>query len=159
MTQQRARADLIAAVDDLWAAVGELVLIALEDAPSPSDLVVVDDLVDTVSGLQGDVAACRDLAMLAELQHQLTGASLRYWRGIRAYEPTAQLRSAVRRRGGEWTAWLGSVQESAVRCEAPLRAAESACHAAWAELTEAQQPPHRDPETPLNRSDDIRRTP
>lgn len=168
MTQQRARADLIAALDDLWAAVGELVLIALEDAPSPSDLVVVDDLVDTVSGLQGDVAACRDLAsasprlsaaMLAELQHQLTGASLRYWRGIRAYEPAAQLRSAARRRGGEWTAWLGSVQDSAARCEAPLRAAESACHTAWAELAEAQQPPHQDPEPPLNRSDDIRRKP
>jgi hypothetical protein len=157
MTQQRARADLIATMDDLWAAVGELVLIALEDAPSPSDLVVVDDLVDTVSGLQGDVAGCRDLvsaspalsaAMLAELQRQLACASLRYWRGLRAYEPTARLRSAARRRGREWTAWLGSVQDSASRCEAPLRAAESACHTAWAEIAEAQQPPRRDPQTP-----------
>jgi hypothetical protein len=156
MTQQSARVDLIAAVDDLWAAVGELVLITLEDAPSPSDLAVVDDLVDTVSGLQGDVAACRDLlapacqalpaATLAELQHQLAGASLRYWRGIRAYEPAAHLRSAVRRRGGEWAAWLRSVHESSARCEAPLRAAESVCHSAWAELTEAQRPPNRDPE-------------
>jgi hypothetical protein len=169
MTQQRARADLVAAVHDLWAAVGELVLIALEDTPSPSDLVVVDDLVDAVSGLQGDVAACQDLLApisltlsmqtMAALQHQLAAASFRYWRGIRAYEPTAQLRSAARRRGGEWTAWLGSVQESAARCEAPLWAAESACNSAWVELTEAQRPPHPDPETALNRSDDIRRTP
>jgi hypothetical protein len=146
MTQHGARADLSTATSELWTAVCELVLIALEDTPSPSDLAVVDDLVDTVSGLQGDVAACRDLlapaapvlsvTMLAELQHQLAVAALRYWRGIRAYESAAQLRSAVRRRGGEWGAWLGSVHESAARCEAPLRAVESACHLAWAELSE-----------------------
>lgn len=155
MTQQRARAELIRAVEDLWSAVCELVLITLEDAPSPSDLAVVDDFVDSVSALQGDVAACRELLspdspalsvpMLADLQHQFAETSLRYWRGIRAYEPMAQLRSAARRRGGEWTAWFGSVQESATRCEAPLRAAEAACHVAWGELAEAQKHPARDP--------------
>ncbi len=147
MTRQRARAELVGAVDALWSAVCELVLIALEDAPRPSDLAVVDDLVDSVSGLQGDVAACRDLltpgspavsaASLAQLQHQVAEASYRYWRAIRAYEPVAQLRRAARSRGGEWTAWLASVQESAARCEAPLWATEAACHAAWSELVEA----------------------
>jgi hypothetical protein len=147
MTRQRAHAELAGAVGDLWSAVGELVLITLEDAPRPADLAVVDDLVDQVSGLQGDVAACRGLlapgpqalsaAALAQLQHLLAGAARRYWRGLRAYEPTAQLRRAARARGGEWTAWLRSVQESAVRCEEPLQAAEDACFAGWTELTEA----------------------
>ena len=98
--------------------------------------------------------------MLADLQHQLTEASLRYWRGIRAYEPMTQLRSATRRRGGEWAAWFGSVQESATRCEAPLRRAEAACHVAWGELAEAQQLSARDPEAFLpTDSMTIRRTP
>ncbi len=142
MTRQRARAELTGAIDDLWSAVCELVLIALEDAPQPADLAVADDLVDSVSGLQGDVAACRALLtpgspplsapVLGQLQHQLAGASFRYWRAIRAYEPVAQLRRAARSRGGEWTAWFASVQESAARCEAPLWA----CHAAWKELAE-----------------------
>ena len=61
MTRQRAHAELGSAIDELWAAVCELVLIALEDAPSPSDLAVVDDLVNSVSGLQGDVVVWRDL--------------------------------------------------------------------------------------------------
>jgi hypothetical protein len=170
MTQQRARADLIAAVDDMWSAVCEFVLIALEDAPTPSDLAVVDDFVDSVSALQGDVAACRELLspdspalsvpMLADLQHQLAETSLRYWHDIRAYEPTAQLRSAARKRGGEWTAWFGSVQESATRCAAPLQAAEAACHLAWGELAELQRGPVRDSESlPTTDPMTIRRTP
>jgi hypothetical protein len=165
MTQQRARAELIGMVDELWSAVGELVLIALEDAPRPSDLAVVDDLVDSVSGLQGHVAACRHVlapdsptlsgAELADLQHQLAAASLQYWRGIRAYEPVAQLRRAARARGSEWTAWFGSVQESAARCEAPLCAAAAACDLAWSEFLEAEYSPPkpgpqaRHPENPL----------
>jgi hypothetical protein len=150
MTRQRAHAELASAVDDLWAAVSELVLIALEDAPQPADLAVVDDLVDSVSGLQGDVAACRSLLAhgaagltrpaLAGLQHQLAAATLRYWRSIRSHEPVAQLRRAARTRGGEWTAWVGSVHQSAVRCEDPLQAAEAVCHAAWAELLAPPDP-------------------
>ena len=150
MTRQRAHAELASAVGDLWAAVSELVLIALEDTPQPADLAVVDDLVDSVSGLQGDVAACRDLLApgpagltgpaMAVLQHQLAGATARYWARIRAYEAVAELRRAARSRQGDWPSWVTSVQRSAARCEDPLRAAETACHAAWAELLETRRP-------------------
>jgi hypothetical protein len=148
VTQQRAREDLAGTLDALWSAVGELVLIALEDAPRPSDLAVFDDLVDSVSELQGHVAGCRDLlaadaptlsaATLADLQHQLAAASHKYWRGIRAYDCVAELRRATRARGSEWTAWFGTVDESAARCEAHLWAAQTACHAAWGELVESR---------------------
>jgi hypothetical protein len=151
MTRQRAHAELVSAVDDLWAAVCELVLIALEDAPRPADLAVVDDLVDSVSGMQGDVAAWRDLlgrgsspltaVALAQLQHQLAGTTTRYWQSIRGYEPVAELRRAARSRNGEWTAWVASVQRSAARCEAPLWATQTACHAIWNELLDTREPP------------------
>ena len=145
MTQHSARADLSTATSELWAAVCELVLIALEDAPSPSDLAVVDDLVDTVSGLQGDVAACRDLpgtrcpGPVGDDDGGIAASAGRGRTPLLARDPggrawAAQLRSAVRRRGGEWGARLGSVQESAARCEAPLWAVESACHPSWTEL-------------------------
>lgn len=153
MTRQRAHAELASAVGELWAAVSELVLIALEDSPQPAGLAVADDLVDSVTGLQGDVAGCRDLLAqgpacltgpaLASLQHQLDGAALRYWRSIRAHEPVAQLRRAARTRGGEWTAWARSVQHSAARCEDPLWAAQAACHSAWTELLDTPEPDRR----------------
>jgi hypothetical protein len=151
VTRQRAHAELGSAVDELWAAVCELVLIALEDAPRPADLAVADDLVDSVSGLQGDVVVWRDLlarspgpldaAALAQLQHQLAGTATRYWRSIRAYEPVAELRRAARSRNREWTAWVSSVRRSAARCEAPLWAAQTACNAALNELLETREPP------------------
>lgn len=153
MTRQRAHAELVAAVDELWATVSELVLIALEDAPRSADLAVIDDLVDSVSGLQGDVAAGRELlargagplpaAELAQLAQQLVAAATRYWRSIRAHEPVAQLRRAARARNGEWAAWVSSVQESAARCETPLWSAQAACHAAWTELTDTRELPAR----------------
>lgn len=149
MTRQGAHAELVSAVEDLWAAVCELVIIALEDAPRPADMAVVDDLVDSVSGLQGDVAACRDqlargggplaAAALSELQHELAGTATRYWRSIRAYEPVTQLRRAARSRNGEWAAWVASVQRSAARCEDPLWATQAACHAAWTELLDSRE--------------------
>jgi hypothetical protein len=166
VTQQHARTELIGVVDELWSAVGELVLITLEDAPLPSDLAAVDDLVDHVSELQGNVATCRDLLLpdvprvsasaLAELQHELAAATYQYWNGIRAYEAVAELRRATRARGGEWTAWFGSVQESAARCEAHLWAAELACHVAWSELVENALPALPDQQT--THSEQARRT-
>ena len=134
MTPQRAHAALAASVEELWSAVGELVLIVLEDQPSDSDgLAAADALVERVGELQGEVAAARDALVpvpsevdleraasraLAEFGGHLHAAVWQYWAQLRAYEPTAQLRAATRRAGGEWIGWRRSVEETAAVCEA-----------------------------------------
>jgi hypothetical protein len=157
MTRQQAQVHLVYAFDLLWSAVGELVLITVEDVPRPPGLAVADDLTDAVTGLQGEVAACRELIAvaperlsartLASVQEQLTAAASRYWRSVRAWEPVSELRQGARTRSLEWTAWADSVLASAARCETPLLAAEASCQAAWTELIEATKPALRGPET------------
>jgi hypothetical protein len=46
VTMQGARAQLELALEGAWAAVGELVLIALEDQPGPGSLAAADDLAE-----------------------------------------------------------------------------------------------------------------
>jgi hypothetical protein len=163
MTRQQARAYLVQAFDHLWGAVGELVLITVEDVPGPPGLAVADDLIDSVTGLQGEVAACRELIAaipaelstrtLAPVHEQLVAAALRYWRSVRAWEPVSELRQGTRSRSAEWTAWADSVLASAARCEAPLLAADASCQAAWTELIEATEPvPHGQETTHLRRT-------
>lgn len=148
MTLITAEQTLIRAVEQLWQAVCELVLIVHEDRPHDADLAVVDDLAEQVSELQGEVAAARQLLraaegrMVAELVPslpqvgaQLDAAGRRYWRWLRSHAPVAELRRTARRnRGCELVGWQQSVEASAERCEEPLAACAAAMHACWQEV-------------------------
>jgi hypothetical protein len=144
MTVERAVAQLSGAVEDLWAAVGELALIVMEDQPSGDGLAVADQLVETVSELQGSVAATRTLlaactpgtaiAALPEVVAHLHTASDRYWRDLRSHAPVAQLRASSRQRGGAWPFWRRSVEHSTERCAEPFDSVAAAVDAIWQEI-------------------------
>ncbi|WP_448628557.1 hypothetical protein [Geodermatophilus sp. URMC 64] len=144
MTVQRAVAQLSAAVEELWTAVGELVLIVCEDQPEREGLAVADQLVESVSEIQGVVADARtrlaaqgttpEVTALPEIAAALHEASVRYWRDVRGHEPVAQLRAAARTRGGGWPAWRRSVEQSAARCVDPFDSVAVAVDAGWQEI-------------------------
>jgi hypothetical protein len=149
MTLSAVHAQLTVAVEDLWQAVSELVLIAHEDRPGDADLAAVDDLGERVSELQGEVAAARtvlrdgDLLVpgLPQFAAHLDAALLRYWRDLRSYPAVSALRQAVGRRGAELVAWEGIVEASATRCEQPFAVVAATLNACWQEI--CQQPMSR----------------
>jgi hypothetical protein len=148
VTVQDAIGRLSAAVDELWAALGELVLIVLEDQPEDDGLAVTDQLVETVSELQGAVAEARsrlatgdespsDRSLLAELPAVATllgAADARYWRDVRGHEAVVNMRAGTRVRGGDWPAWRRTVELSAMRCAEPLDAVRSALDDCWQQV-------------------------
>lgn len=141
MTLQDARTRLAVAVEDLWDAVGELVLITVEDQPGEGSLAAADALVEQVSELQGEVAAARQAladaegtgAWLPRSADAIDAASWRYWQRIRAHEPVSRLRIATRRRGDPWPAWQRTTEQSAQRCEEALASVAHAVRACWIE--------------------------
>jgi hypothetical protein len=149
MTLPAVHAQLTLAVEGLWQAVSELVLIVHEDRPGNADLAAVDDLVERVSELQGEVAAARALLgdgdllvpRLPGMAAHLDAALLRYWRDLRSYAALSTLRQAARRQGGELPAWEGSVEASAARCEEPFAVVAATLNACWQEI--CQQPMSR----------------
>jgi hypothetical protein len=149
MTLPEAHARLAVAVEDLWQAVSELVLIVHEDRPGDVDLAAVDDLGERVSELQGEVAAARALLRdgdmlvprLPRFAAHLDAALLRYWRELRSYPAVSALRQAVGRQGGELPAWEGTVEASAARCEEPFAVVAATLNACWQEI--CQQPMSR----------------
>jgi len=149
MTLPAVHAQLTAAVENLWQAVSELVLIAHEDLPGDADLAAVDDLSERVSELQGEVAAARALLQNGDLlvsrlppfAAHLDAALLRYWRDLRSYPAVSALRQAVRRQGAELAAWEGIVEASAARCEEPFAVVAATLNACWQEI--CQQPMSR----------------
>jgi hypothetical protein len=156
VTVDRAVAQLTAAVEDLWAAVSELALIVMEDQPHDDDgLAVADQLVETVSELQGSVAAARaqlaacttddgrtTITALPQVSAHLRAASDRYWRDLRGHAPVAHLRAGSRQRGGAWPSWRSSVEQSTARCAEPFDAVAAAVDAGWQEICQlALTPP------------------
>jgi hypothetical protein len=136
---------LAAAVEDLWAAVTELALIVMEDQPDCDGLAVADQLVESVSELQGSVAAARALlgayaseesaiTALPQVTGHLRVASDRYWRDLRGHSPVAHLRAGARQRGGDWPSWRQSVEQSTARCAEPFDAVATAVEAGWQEI-------------------------
>lgn len=134
-------------VQALWLAVCELVVTVHEDRPQDSDLALVDDLAEKVSELQSDVDAAQQLlrsapavtmlpASLPEVTAALDRASTRYWRDLRGYEATRQLRATARSRGRQWQAWRRSVEQAEEACEEPLQGAVDALREAWSVLAE-----------------------
>jgi hypothetical protein len=148
VTVHGAVGQLSAAVDALWDAVTELTIIVNEDQPCGDGLAVADQLVESVSELQGAVAEARAhlatagraapapeaLATLPLVVGHLQQATTRYWRDVRDHQRVTQLRAATRRRGGEWPGWRHSVESSAARCADPLDSVADALEAGWQEL-------------------------
>lgn len=149
MTTPQTVAALAAALDEVWSAVGELVLIVHEDRPLQADLAFLDDFAEQVSEIQGDVAAaCRilvpgpQLGALPVVATHLGAAERRYWRSVRGHPTVVELRLAARRVGGEFAGWRRSVERSAEHCEAPLVAAADALLRCWREICgEPPDPP------------------
>jgi hypothetical protein len=149
MTLPAVHAQLTVAVERLWEAVSELVLIVHEDRPNDADLAAVDDLGERVSELQGDVAAARALLRdddllvprLPEVAAHLDAALLRYWRDLRSYPAVSALHRAVRRQGGELPVWGATVAASVARCEEPLDVIVATLNTCWQEI--CQQPMSR----------------
>jgi hypothetical protein len=146
VTMQAARAQLELAVEGAWAAVGELVLIALEDQPSAGSLAAADDLAEQVSEIQGALAGARDALTAPSLSPSplpevlpvvtagLTEAERRYWQRVRAHGPITHLRVATRRLGGPWPEWRRSVEQTALGCEEPLSQATTAAQLCGQEI-------------------------
>jgi hypothetical protein len=143
MTLRLAQEQLMSSVEELWSVVGDLVIIAMEDQPSPPTPAAFDDLVNDVSEIQAGVATARATLRadvdrfgpaLPSVAAHLDDARTRYWRVIRAYEPTAARHLAARRAGGQWPTWLDTVEKSANACEGPFDAASAAVHLCWQEV-------------------------
>jgi hypothetical protein len=140
-------AQLGAAIEDLWGAVTELALIVMEDQPCEDGLAVADQLVETVSEVQGSVAAARahltacstggeaaTLTALPQVTGHLRAAGDRYWRDLRGHATVAHLRAGSRQLGGAWPAWRLSVEQSAERCAEPFDSVAAAVDAGWLEI-------------------------
>jgi hypothetical protein len=144
MTMQSARAQLELAVEEAWSAIGELVLIALQDQPTAGSLAVADAVAEQISEIQGDLDGARfaladraDLVdVLPAVMAGLDQAALRYWQRVRAHGPTAQLRDATRRLSGPWPSWRRSVEQSAHRCEQPFAQTAAALQVCCQEICE-----------------------
>ena len=154
MTLQDASARLAGSVEELWAAVGELVLIVAEDqprGPGPGGLAVADDLLEAASEVQGDVAAARALLVpedpaafvrrLPDVAGHLTAAARRHRGRFLDHPPVARLRSAAHRRGGEWPSWQRSVELTARRCGERADDCGDALLACWREVVQILVPP------------------
>lgn len=155
MTIRTARAELERAVEEAWSAVGELVLIALEDQPAEGSLAAADDLAEQVSEIQGYLAEVRsaldragpsvdvtgDLpGVLPAVIAGLDGAVTRYWTRVRVHQPVAQLRAATVRLGGAWPDWWRSVEQTAARCEAPFARTAAAVQLCCQEICDLARP-------------------
>jgi hypothetical protein len=150
MTLPDARTRLTVAVEELWDAVGELVLITVEDQPAEGALAAADALAEQVSELQGEVAEAREALSdadqlgpwLPRAAHAIDAATWRYWQGVRAHDPVTRLRAATRRLGEPWPSWQRTTEQSAQRCEEPLASVVHAVRACWIETLPPTAPIH-----------------
>jgi hypothetical protein len=147
MSMTTALAELQSANTALQQTIAELVMTVHEDRPCDSDIAAIDALREIVSELQAAAAAAgaeidsiadvRDLPMVLGRIHEATAeCALRYWRDVRAHGALSPLRTAARGRGVEWRTWQGSVEQSELRCEAPLQQSMDSLHTAWREVGE-----------------------
>jgi hypothetical protein len=127
--------------------IAELMMTAQEDRPRGSEIAAVDDLVETISELQASAAEAgtelraitdsRELpAAMPRVGSAIAECALRYWRDVRSHPPVAALRAAARDRGTEWRTWQRSLEDSELRCEAPLLRCLESVQLAWREIGE-----------------------
>ena len=185
MTIAGAQSQLHRQLEGLWEAVTELVVTVHEDRPRDARAaMVVDDLADTVSELQGDVHHALDRLRRARSRTELAGllpdvnraidrARTRYWRDLRGHRPVSGLRRAAGTHGEAWRAWQHSVERAEGRCEEPFVLVDAALLASVAEVSQlvalgllpaehpaepATPPDHRSGPTPAEPAPDTRST-
>jgi hypothetical protein len=147
MSMTTALDELRTANTALQQTIAELMMTALEDRPRGSEIAAVDDLVETISELQASaaeagtvlsvIADSRELpAAMPRVGAAIADCTLRYWRDLRSHQATAGLRATARRRGTEWRTWQRSLEDSELRCEAPLLRSVESVQLAWREIGE-----------------------
>jgi hypothetical protein len=147
MSMTTALAELQSANSALQQTIAELVMTVHEDRPRDSDIAAVDALLEVVLEVQASAAAAgaeidsiadvRDLPLALARVHSATSeCALRYWRDLRSHGALSRLRSTARRRGIEWRTWQGSIEQSELRCEAPLQRSLASVETAWREVGE-----------------------
>ena len=147
MSMTTALDELRTANTALQQTIAELMMTALEDRPRGSEIAAVDDLVETISELQasaaqagtelGVIANSRELpAAMPHVGSATAECALRYWRDLRSYAAVSRLRSTARGRGTEWATWQRSLEDSELRCEAPLLRSIESVQLAWREIGE-----------------------
>jgi hypothetical protein len=147
MSMTTALAELRSANTALEQSIAELVMTVHEDRPGDSDVAAIDALAEVVSEVQASAAAARaeidsvvdvrDLPVVLGPIHAATSeCALRYWRDLRSHAALCRLRAAARGRGVEWRTWQGSVEQSELRCEAPLQRSMESVETAWREVGE-----------------------
>jgi hypothetical protein len=131
----------------LQQSIAELVMTVHEDRPKDSDIAAVDALCEVVLEVQASAAAAgsvidsiadvRNLpSALARVHSATSECALRYWRDLRSHGALSRLRTTASRRGVEWRTWQGSVEQSELRCEAPLQRSTESVETAWREIGE-----------------------
>jgi hypothetical protein len=147
MSMTTALDELRTANTALQQTIAELMMTALEDRPRGSEIAAVDDLVETISELQASAAQAgaeleliidsRELpAAMPRVGAAIADCALRYWRDLRAHGAVSQLRATARGRGTEWATWQRSLEDSELRCEAPLLRSAQSVQLAWREIGE-----------------------
>lgn len=150
MSLTTALGDLRSGTDELRHSIAELAMIVDLDRPSASatdEAAVIGALSEYVTELQASIESVGDTLaglgesralpqVLPEIDSALAAASLRYWRQLRAHEPTAELRRTARHRGKEWLRWLQSVETSEFRCEGALLDLQTTMQSSWREVAD-----------------------
>jgi hypothetical protein len=156
MSMNTALIELRTASDYLQQTLAELVITVFEDRPRDVELAGVEGLAESVSEVQacaaeagaclGPIAEARQLPMmLPQIDSAIMQCTLRYWRDLRSHTAVSRLRATTRGRGREWQTWLGTLEQSALRCEQPLQRSNDSVRAAWREVGELLGlclPPH-----------------
>jgi hypothetical protein len=129
----------------------ELRLTVGEDRPRGEGTMLVDRLGDEVddglAAVEEALAAVRAAMQepddiragaraLSTAHGRLTQVADGYWRGPASLERQRQLHSLGRRRGGEWGAWVRSVDDAQGRFPASLTAVSEELRRTWLELVE-----------------------
>jgi hypothetical protein len=147
MSMTTALDELRTANTALQQTITELMMTALEDRPHGSEIAAVDDLVESISELQaaaaqagtelGGIPDSRGLpAAMPRVGSATSECALRYWRDIRSHAAVWRLRTTARGRGTEWATWQRSLEDSELRCEAPLLRSVESVELAWREIGE-----------------------
>jgi hypothetical protein len=147
MSMRTALAELQRANTELQQTIAELVMTVHEDRPRECDVAAIDDLAEIVSEVQAAaaeagaaisaVADVRDLPLsLPRIDSATAHGARRYWRDLRSYSAVSRLRTTARGRGIEWRTWQSSVEQSELRCEAPMERSADSVRSAWREIGE-----------------------
>lgn len=139
--------DLRRSIANMRHSITELVMIVDLDRPECDDEpAAVTALVELITEFQAPIETSSDIVTgltdsrqlprhLSAIDGAVAAASQRYWQQLRAYAPTAELRTATRH-NRQWKSWNDSVELSQLRCEEALTALEATVRASWREVAD-----------------------